>query len=74
MPTMTRTRRARIVNSVQRETRAERLASAIREMPIESVRERIASARGLSDSELVARQRKERRERAAAAVARLRTL
>ena len=45
-------------------TRAERLVAAINAMPIEDVRARIESARSMTAEEIVARQIRERRERA----------
>lgn len=73
MATLTRTR-LRAAAKVAQPSRAVRLVAAIRAMPIEAVRERIASSRGMTDAELLERQRAERKSRAAAAAKRLRTI
>jgi hypothetical protein len=74
MPTLTRPRVRAAAKSVAQPSRAERLVAAIRAMPIEAIRERIASSRAMTDAELLERQRAERKSRAAAAAKRLRTI
>ena len=59
--------------TTSRPTRAERLVSAFRALPDDELRGRIESARALTNDELVERQKQERRERAEAAAARLRS-
>lgn len=58
--------------SQARVTRAEALVSAVRNMPIEDVRERIEASRNASSEEIIARQKADRRARAEAAASKIR--
>jgi hypothetical protein len=60
--------------SAAQPSRAQQLVAAVRAMPIEDVRNRIQSARDLSDDELLARQAIERRQRSVGAAERVRAL